>query len=213
LQEKHGAIDATKRRRLTFQNSVGLEKIMKMGNVMEALLAVVLCTSPVFAQDQAEAARSAAGCGAGGVAFTVKTDKKQHPVAPSQPGKALVYVFGDEEMDNIPLHIGGITTRWGLDGAWVGANYRKSYFFFYVDPGDHRLCTSRQTKFKSQTKSAAISFTSEAGKIYYFHTKTPHHEPPETVILVAADTAAAQLLIADSAFSVSHPKPAADSPE
>ena len=181
---------------------------MKMESVMKALLAVVFFASPTFAQDQAEAARSAAGCGAGEVAFTVKTDKKQHPIAPSQAGKALVYVFGDEELDNIPLHIGGITTRWGLDGAWVGANYRKSYFFFYVDPGDHRLCTSRQTKFKSQTKSAAISFTAEAGKVYYFHTKTPHHEPPETVILVAADPAAAQLLIADSAFSVSHPKEA-----
>src|ERR1700686_1523515 len=102
------------RRRLTIQIQWGLEKIMKMKSVMKALLAVVFFASPVFAQDQAEAARSAAGCGAAEVAFTVKTDKKQHPVAPSQAGKALVYVFEDEELDNVPIHIGGITTRWGL---------------------------------------------------------------------------------------------------
>ena len=126
----------------------------------------------------------------------------------------MVYVFGDEEIDNIALHIGGVTTRWGLDGTWVGANYRKSYFFFYVDPGDHRICTSRQSGFKSQTKiSAALSFTAEAGKAYYFRTKTPYHDarPAENAVaLVAEDPAAAQLLIANSAFSVSHPKPPSD---
>jgi hypothetical protein len=179
---------------------------------------LLLLMGTAFAQDQADAARNAAGCGVNQAQFTVKTDNKLHPIAQSQEGRAVVYVFGDEEIDNITLHIGGVTTRWGLDGAWVGANYRKSYFYFYVDPGDHRLCTSRQSGFKSQTKiSSAISFTAEAGKAYYFRTKTPRHQEGHSaeneVVLEAVDPAAAQLLIANSAFSVSHPKPPANDSE
>jgi Protein of unknown function (DUF2846) len=178
------------------------------------LAMLLLLVGSAFAQDQADAARNAAGCGIDQAQFTVKTDNKQHPIAQSQTGKAVVYVFGDEEIDNITLHIGGVTTRWGLDGSWVGANYRKSYFFFYVDPGDHRICTNRQSSLKSQTKiSSAISFTAEAGKAYYFRTKTPRHQEAHSaeneVVLEAVDPAAAQLLIANSAFSISHPKPTA----
>ena len=185
-----------------------------MLKVMKVLLGVVLFAAPLLAQDQVEAARMAAGCGANETQYTVKTDKKQHPTAQPEPGKALVYVFSDESIDNATLHIGGVTTRWGVDGAWVGANDRKSYFYFSADPGEHRLCTSRQSRFKSLTKiSAASTFTAEAGKVYYFRTMTPHipqdkpHGAEDSVTLIELDPAEAQLLIANSAFSVSHPKP------
>lgn len=181
------------------------------------MVALLLLMGSAFAQDQAAAARNAAGCGANEATFNVKTDNKQHPMAQPQAGKAVVYVFDDEDVDNVTLHIGGATTRWGLDGSWVGANYRKSYFFFYVDPGDHRVCTSRQSSLKSQTKiSSAISFTAEVGKAYYFRTKTPHHKnqtAENAVIVEAVDPAAAQLLIANSALSISHPKPPSDDGE
>jgi len=94
--------------------------------------------------------------------------------------------------------------RVGLDGAWIGANDWKSYFFFPVDPGDHRLCTSQQSALKSRTNiAAAASFTAEAGKVYYFRTRTPeHHHSANTLVeLVGVDPAQAQLLIASSAFS------------
>ena len=85
-----------------------------MLKVMKVLLGVVLFAAPLLAQDQAEAARMAAGCGANEIQYTVKTDKKQHPTAQPEQGKALVYVFSDESIDNATLHIGGATTRWGL---------------------------------------------------------------------------------------------------
>jgi hypothetical protein len=167
------------------------------------MLGVLLLASPVFAQDEAETARVAAGCGPNEIKFDVKTDKKQHPTGQPEEGKALVYVFGNEDEDNGGIHIGGLTTRIGLDGTWVGANNFKSYFFFPVDPGDHRLCTSWQSMLKGRAKkSAAKSFTAEAGKVYYFRTKTPDRpQPGELVKLVPVDTAEAQLLIASSAFS------------
>ncbi len=174
---------------------------------MKTLLSILLFVSPLFAQDQAAVARAAAGCGPNEVRFSVKTDKEQHPMAQPEPGKAMVYVFGGESIDLHGLVIGkeGVTTRWGVDGVWVGAGYRNSYLFFPVSPGDHRLCAGRQAYLQP---SAALSFTAEAGKTYYFRTRSRHpsnHEHyygPRDTDLEPLDPAAAQLLIADSPFTV-----------
>lgn len=178
---------------------------------MKTLLAVLLFALPLFAQDQATAARAAAGCGPTEVKFTVKTDKKQHPMAQPDAGKAIVYVFGGEDIDLGGFVIGkeGVMTRWGIDGVWVGAGYRNSYFFFSVDPGDHHLCAGRQAYSKA---SAAASFTAEAGKAYYFRTKSHHARTKSSDYgsgqeeLEPVDPAAAQLLIADSPFTIFQPK-------
>ena len=186
-----------------------------MRRMIQFLLSFSLFVAPLLAQEQEEAARIAAGCGPNETNFEVKTDKHQHPTAQPEAGKALVYVFGNEDIDNVTLHVGSAITRWGMDGSWQGANDRKSYFYFAVTPGDHRLCTRRQSSFKSINKvSAALSFTAEPGKVYYFRTKTPRHygatsvPKEDQVTLVQVDPAEAQLLIANSAFSVSRLKPA-----
>jgi hypothetical protein len=169
-----------------------------------------LCASPVLAQDTAQAALSAAGCGANDVQFDVKTDKKQHPTAQPDAGKALVYVIGDSWFDNVAIHIGTPPTRFGLDGKWVGANGYKSYFFFQVEPGDHRLCTNIQSSSqrKVQSFTAAASFTAEAGKFYYFRTKSPDRSDSGEggLKLVPVDPAEAQVLLAATAFSTFHLK-------
>ena len=110
--------------------------------VMKAILIVLLFASPVLAQDDAAAARSAAGCGPAEVNFDVKTDKKQHPAPKPEQGKALVYVFLDVKQQASTINIGSVTTRVGLDGAWIGANHGRSYLFFPVGPGDHRVCAA-----------------------------------------------------------------------
>ena len=91
----------------------------------------------------------------------------------------------------------------------VGANGYRSYFFFPVGPGDHRLCTNVQSKTERVVKSstAAISFTAEAGKTYYFRTKTPERQDSsEEIKLVPVDPAEAQVLIVSSAFTTFHLK-------
>jgi hypothetical protein len=73
-----------------------------------------------------------------------------------------------------------------------------------VEPGEHRLCTSIQSKFERLVKSstAAASFTAEAGKTYYFRTKTPEKQnSSETIKLVPVDPAEAQVLLAATTFS------------
>jgi hypothetical protein len=174
--------------------------------MLRMAIVALLFASPVFAQDAAPNALSSAGCGAADVHFEVKTDKKHHPTAQPEPGKALVYVIGDSWLDHAALHVGTPPTRFGVDGTWVGANGFKTYFFFPVDPGDHRLCTEEQSKIKRVVKSsiAATSFTAEAGKTYYFKTKTPERPVPgEDLKLVPVDPAEAQVLIAGTGYSTS----------
>jgi hypothetical protein len=176
----------------------------KISGIMKILIAILLFAFSAFAQDQAAVARAAAGCGPSEVKFSVKTDKDQHPMAQPEAGKATIYVFGGEAVDLHGLVIGkeSVTTRWGVDGVWVGAGYRNSYLFFTVNPGDHHLCAGRQA---SSKPSAALSFTAEAGKTYYFRTRTRHSNgsyPAGETELEPVDPAAAQLLIADSPSTV-----------
>jgi hypothetical protein len=107
-------------------------------------LAAVVLTTAAWAQDNSVTMRQAAGCGSDGAKFAVKRDAQNHPTGKPEPGKALVYVFGDSELDHTAIHIGGLDTRVGVDGAWIGAYGYKSYTYFSVDPGEHRLCTSQQ---------------------------------------------------------------------
>ena len=85
-------------------------------NVRECVLclAIFLRALPVLAQDDAAAARTAAGCGPSGEMFNVQTTDLKHPVGQTEQGKALVYFFVD--------FVTAPTMRVGVDGNWVGAN-------------------------------------------------------------------------------------------
>jgi hypothetical protein len=178
------------------------EDSMRSPVAVALLLLSPVLARPAFAQNDAAKARMAAGCGADEVKFNVKTDKKHHPMGQPETGKALVYVFGDSDIDN-EAHIGSLTTRIGIDGVWVGANKMKSYLFFQSDPGEHRVCTSVQGFASGRNdSSSAVTFTAEPGKVYYFRTKTPAHATSsKQLTLVPVDPAAAQLLIAETPFS------------
>jgi hypothetical protein len=134
------------------------------------VLLLLVCAAPVIAQDQSADLRAAAGCGPAATEFSVKVDKNQHVVAQPQPGKALVYVIAQENPDD-SYNVGDVTTRVGLDGTWVGANYGESYLSFPLTPGEHRVCIDWQSSLASrQQLSRATEFTAEAGKTYYFRT-------------------------------------------
>jgi len=168
----------------------------------KTILAVVLFASTVFAQDHPAAAAANGGCGPSEIQFDVKTNENQHPVATPEAGKAVVYVFEDIEH--------GPTMRVGLDGAWVGANKGKSYFFFSVNPGDHQLCTNWQSNiFKKTAKriGSAIALKAEAGKVYYLRTQVyERSEQDHNVKLEPVESAEGQFLISASKFSTFHPK-------
>src|SRR5260370_14030148 len=98
---------------------------MVMMKTMTIGIFLAVFASPLLAQEPAPAASARGGCGPSEAYFDVKTEPKQHPGATADAGKALVYLF--EDIERCP------TMRVGLDGAWIGANKGKSYFFFSVD--------------------------------------------------------------------------------
>jgi len=182
-------------------------------------LAVLILATTVWAQDNSATQSQAAGsgCGPDRAKFQVKRDAYTHPAGTPEAGKALVYVFADSELDNVAFHVGGLITRVGIDGQWVGAFEYKSYTYFSVDPGEHRICTSQQSSLKSRrdNTATAISFTAEEGKIYYFRTQpTPTalansaatRVPNGEVELATVDPAQAQLMVPKWAYSTSQPK-------
>ena len=61
------------------------------------------------------------------------------------------------------------TTRFGVDGAWVGANQSNSYFAMNVDLGVHHMCVQDQSRVKKFRADIALdSFTAEPGTVYYY---------------------------------------------
>jgi hypothetical protein len=156
-----------------------------------------LGTFPAFAQDDAAAARTAAGCGPSGEMFDVQSTDSKHPVQQPENGKALVYFIVD--FLNAP------TMRVGVDGNWVGANNGKSYFFFQVDPGEHNICTEWQSgtfKKSSQRVGEAMHLTTEAGKTYYLRLIFAF----QRMQLEQADQAEGRFLIGSAFFATSKPK-------
>jgi hypothetical protein len=175
------------------------------------LLGVLLFAMPGIArgQDKSDAAAlaRAAGCGPNEVEFNVKTDKNRHPTSQPEAGKALVYVFDSVKLDP-GWNIGTVTLRIGLDGNWVGANQGDSYFYFPVDPGEHRVCAQWQSTFGRLSKLAsAASLTAEAGQVYYLRAIADARSHDRGAVrLEPLDPAEALILMGTSAFSTSQPK-------
>lgn len=176
--------------------------------IIVAVCLLAFSALPAFAQDQAMAARTAAGCGADNTQFDVKTDKSQHPQGQVPDGRALVYVFEQEKTDAVAFKIGAVTIRVGLDGQWIGANHGSTYFYFPVDPGDHSICANWQSSLGRFSKQAsAVSLTAEPGQVYYFQTKVDErsHDNPG-IWMEPIDPAEAKLLIASNSLSNFHSK-------
>jgi len=106
-------------------------------------------------------------CGDDKVKFDVTAVKSKTPPAALSPGKAqIVFIENENRMIGPFMYA---TIRFGLDGAWAGANNNNSYFVVAVEPGVHHLCVSWQSALPSLKKSIDVaSFTAEPGKIYFF---------------------------------------------
>ena len=105
-------------------------------------------------------------CGDDAVKFEVKTEKVQMAPAAPPDGKAqIVFIEDENHMIGAFMHA---TVRFGLDGAWAGANYNNSYFAVNVDPGVHHLCASWQSSLVFKKMIDVAKFTAEPGKVYYF---------------------------------------------
>jgi len=86
-------------------------------------------------------AQDAPGCGPANVKFNVKADREKLALPAADSTKAVVFFLQDDvKFESKPRP----TTRFGIDGNWVGATQANSYFLVFVDPGEHHLCASWQ---------------------------------------------------------------------
>ena len=95
---------------------------------MKSILAVIFLscatfTQAAFAQNEAAIAKARAACGPGEIHFNVEAENFSDSVDQPAGGKALVYVIAE----------GPITSRIGLNGAWVGAIVGNSHLSFSID--------------------------------------------------------------------------------
>jgi hypothetical protein len=164
---------------------------------MKIALVALLFAASAFAQEPSAVATSA--CGPKDASFDVKLDKTQHTLAQPDPGKALVYFIQEKGSDAFD-----VTTKVGIDGAWVGANKNSSYFAVSVEPGEHHVCANVQS-FRGHPLGL-VHFTAEAGKAYYFDGRVVYGEAVDLYFfLVAVDSDQARHLIDVLALSVSTP--------
>jgi len=131
-----------------------------------SLSALFLCLSLACA-GQLWAAPLPDSCGNDNAKFEVKTKAGQPVPAGPAEGKAQIFFIEGENQPVGPfMHA---TIRFGIDGAWVGANNGDSYFALTVDPGLHHLCASWQSDLETFKKNVELtSFTAEPGQVYYF---------------------------------------------
>lgn len=170
---------------------------------MKALLVLMLLSCVAFAQDDAAVAKAKAACGPDDVSFSVKTSEGSHSSATVEPGKALVFVIGQ---DLIACSNCGKVVRVGMDGAWAGATDFGAYMSFTVEPGEHHLCTNWQSFFAGSKKPVGLAnLTAEAGKVYYFRMRA-FAGNQVFIDLDPVNAGVGQYLVASSKMSESHSK-------
>jgi hypothetical protein len=106
------------------------------------------------AQPQAEEL----GCGPRKQKFSVARHKGEHPAPEPSPGKAIVYVikgFGKIGREG--------AYRLGVNGKWVGANTKNTYYYFESEPGLLKLCV------EGSWKKGMQFLTVEPGESYYLY--------------------------------------------
>lgn len=134
---------------------------------MRSKLAVLAFAVFLVAAIQAEASTLPDSCGNDKIKFEVKTQKDQPTPAAPEAGNAQIILIQSENHMVSPFH--DATVRWGIDGAWVGADNGNSYFALAVAPGPHHVCANWQSAFKTLKKNVDLtSFTAEPGHVYYF---------------------------------------------
>jgi hypothetical protein len=154
---------------------------------MKPSLGILFLSASLAFAAQARATVLPDACGDDKVKFDVKTEEGQPAFAPPAVGKAqIVFIENDDKYIGC-IALCEVTTRVGMDGAWVGANNGNSYFALTVDPGVHHLCASWQSALSMLKKNVdVISFTAEPGKVYYFAAQiveTGGKEVPPTITL------------------------------
>jgi hypothetical protein len=162
---------------------------------MRIIFVMMILAACAFAQDQPKPAVAARACGPEDADFKVKLDDSRHMPAAPEPGKARIYFV--QEIEGLSCIGSCVKTKIGMDGAWVGAMQRNSYFSVSVDPGEHHLCAT------PGHKTVLAHITAEAGKSYYFRAHAFINKTEDLFDFGAIDSDQGEYLIALYPLSIS----------
>lgn len=170
---------------------------------VKAVLAIFLLPIFIVAQNQPPAVASA--CGVEKTSMSVDLDRSQHLIEQPETGKARIYFIQQTGLDEAGIVMGLPTTKIGIDGQWVGANKKDSYFSVSVEPGEHHLCMALQS---SLGEVELAHLVVEAGRVYYYRTRIISSERPPFIYLDLnqIDSDEAEHLIASDQLARAHIK-------
>ena len=170
----------------------------------KTMVALFVCCVPLFAQNHLAPPSSA--CGDMHLNLAVDLDNSSHLIPAPEAGKARIFFI---EETGQTTNWGYPTTRIGIDGTWVGANKKNSYFSVPVNPGEHHLCLEVQSalaRFAPQIIALA-HVHAEAGESYFYRSRIISSEHgPEYLVFDPIDSDEAKYLIASYPLRTSHPK-------
>lgn len=166
---------------------------------------LIVCCA--FGENRAPSSIVTSACGPANVKFEVQAGSAEFfPLHPDLV-KATIYLIQD-----VPSNPGppAVTTRVGLDGAWIGALRGRSWIKVLVDPGLHHLCADGQWSQWFGPESIALQgIHAEGGKTYYFRVRFLNSYGGSRFLLLgieAADDDEGQYLVESSVSVTSHPK-------
>jgi hypothetical protein len=127
------------------------------------LFALFLCLS-FAAAAMAKESELPDSCGDAKTKFEVTTHKSTSAPPAPDAGKALiVFIQPARQMSCI----GCSAQRYAMDGQWVGATQKESYFTLQVEPGQHHFCSTGPL-----VNGIAIrSFEVKAGETYFLQAR------------------------------------------
>jgi hypothetical protein len=176
---------------------------------MKAAFAIFLLAASALGQQKVRYGQPVIGsspaCGPTETSFKVKLDKGKHVSAQPDPGKARVYFIHEAGLPFTNVVFAYPTSKFGMDGAWVGADHGNSWFSISVDPGEHHLCAALQSSFVDDRLELS-HFTAEAGRVYFYRTRLVLSGSVELLELEPIDSDEGKYLVALYPLSVSTPK-------
>jgi len=169
---------------------------MKAAAVFLCLGVFALAQQKVRLGQQPAQGRLASACGPQDQDYKVRLDRSQHGPVPPQTGKTLVYFIHDDGSGVGGAGLGYPTTKYAMDGSWVGANHGDSWFAIAVAPGEHHVCTELQSSLVGERVELA-HITAAAGKSYYFRTQLVTSRSVELLKLERIDSDEAGYLFSE----------------
>jgi hypothetical protein len=145
-------------------------------------------------------------CGPAHTSFKVKVDDTRHDLTQPDTGKARVYFIHEAGIPFTRVVLGYPTSKFAMDGAWVGANHGDSWFSVSVDPGEHHVCTTLQSSLFYDDRVELAHFTAEPGKVYYYRTRLVLTGSVQLLELEPLDSDQAEYMVSTYPMSISTPK-------